>query len=463
MQDFPNDDDHLALSKFESMLQSNKVYFFDSEEFEGIVYYYMDSGKINLAKKAIALSLTQHPTSVSLKLIKVELLIFEDRLKEAEKLLQSLESIDPTFDEIYIQRAAIFSKSDNHNEAIIELNKALKITNDLGDVHALLGMEYLFLEQFDTARKSFEICLEDDVEDYAALYNIIYCFDMLDSHTDAIEFLNNYIDENPYCEVAWHQLGRQFTTLEKYNEAIRAYDYAILIDEYFIGAYLEKAKVFEIQKKYEDAILNYIITLKLDDPTAFTYLQIANCYEKLENNKMAIKYYHNAVVEDPMLDKAWLLLTNLYLEDGNPQKALYFIQKALEVDGENYDFLNQFAEINIHLNLFEEASKAFQKSIQLGDKRLEVYLAFTDTLHFIGDYDDALQNLFEAEKIYTESAEIYYRLGGICNLLRKNDAVILYVEKALKLDYSYRNIIEELYPEMYKNDAVIKLLKKFNV
>ncbi len=461
MQEFTDDDENLALSKFESMLQSNKVYFFDSEEFEEIVYYYMDTGKMNLAKKAIALSLTQHPTSIPLKLIKVELLVFENKLKEAEKLLNNLENIDPTFDEIYIQKAAILSKSDKHKAAIIELQKALKLTNDLADVHALLGMEYLFLEAFDTARESFEICLNEDIEDYAALYNIIYCFDMLDRNNDAINFLNNYIDENPYSEVAWHQLGRQYTTIDKFNEAIRAYDYAILIDEFFIGAYLEKAKVLEVMFRYEEAISNYQIALQIDDPTAFTYLQIANCYERLNDTKKAIKYYHKAVVEDPMLDKAWLLLTDLYLQDNNPQKALYFIQKALEIDADNYDFLNRFAEINIKLNLFEEAAKAFQKSILLGDKRLAIYIAIADIFHFIGDYNDALQILLEAKHGYPNSAEIFYRLSGLNFLLRKESDAVFYLENALKIDFDYCEVIKDLFPEMFTKEVVKKLVDKF--
>ena len=62
-----NDEDEnlgLSLSKFESMLKTNKVLFFDSEEFENIILHYMDSGKLNLAKKALKLALEQHPNSI---------------------------------------------------------------------------------------------------------------------------------------------------------------------------------------------------------------------------------------------------------------------------------------------------------------------------------------------------------------------------------------------------------------
>jgi len=46
------EENSLSLSKFESMLKTNKVFFFDSEEFEDIILHYMDTGRLNLAKKS---------------------------------------------------------------------------------------------------------------------------------------------------------------------------------------------------------------------------------------------------------------------------------------------------------------------------------------------------------------------------------------------------------------------------
>ena len=75
------EENNLSLSKFESMLKTNKVFFFDSEEFEDIVLHYMDSGRINLAKRALRLGLEQHPKSNGLKLVHVELLIYDDKIE----------------------------------------------------------------------------------------------------------------------------------------------------------------------------------------------------------------------------------------------------------------------------------------------------------------------------------------------------------------------------------------------
>ena len=57
MQLSHNEDNNFSLSRFESMLKTNDVLFFDSNEFEKIIHHYLEIGKINLAKKAVKLGL----------------------------------------------------------------------------------------------------------------------------------------------------------------------------------------------------------------------------------------------------------------------------------------------------------------------------------------------------------------------------------------------------------------------
>ena len=42
-----------SLTKFEEMLKTNQVLFFDAVEFENIIHYYIDFAKLDLAKKAL--------------------------------------------------------------------------------------------------------------------------------------------------------------------------------------------------------------------------------------------------------------------------------------------------------------------------------------------------------------------------------------------------------------------------
>ena len=461
MQDYFENNRNLALAKFEQMLKSNKVVFFDSAEFEDIIYHYLDLGKLNYATKAIELSLTQHPQSLSLKLIKVELFVLQDKLKEAEKILFHLEKVEPFLDEIHIQKAAILSKRGNHEGAIESLQIALTYTSDAEEIHPIVGMEYLYLENFVKASEHFQATLAIDMLDYGSLFNAIYCLEMVDNHVGAIKFLNEYIDRNPYSEVAWHQLAKQHATLNQNDEAIRAFDYAILIDEDFVGAYFEKAKILEDLDQYKEAILNYEKVLDLDDATAMTYIKIANCYKELNNKNKALNFYHKAVIEDPLIETTWLEITSIYIQEENYQKALYFIKKAIDVDDSNPNLFVRLAEINVKLHLFEESGEALKRAIELYEEGIEVFVMLTDVLHYIGDYKDALEVLNNALKIHPNAVEIFYRLSGMHYILRNEKKSFSYLEKALKEDSESIFLIEQLYMNMLDNEEVQKLIAKY--
>lgn len=448
------EDRSLSLSKFESMLKTNKVFFFDSEEFEDIILHYLDSGKINLAKKALKLGLEQHPKSTGLKLVQVEILVFDDKLEQAERLLNDLYAIEPTNEEIYIQKANIYSKRDQHDKAVELLKIALQYTDDYADVYSLLGMEYLFMDNLEMAKENFIKCLEEDTEDHSALYNVVYCFDFLDQNLEAIDFLNSFIDKQPYSEVAWHQLGRQYYAIKNYEQALRAFDYATLIDESFLGAFLEKAKTLEKLKQYQEAIECYNTTMELDDPTSFALLRVGKCYERLGNKEKALKYYLKTVHEDPLLDKAWIAITDFYIRLKNFQKALYYVNKAIGIDNENKHYWKRYASINNALGFFEEAEEGYRKAVEFGDYQLDTWLFWIDTLYNIGENHTAIKTLIEADEYHTEQYEIEYRLAGLYLIEQETDKGIFHLQNALKLSFKNHTLLQELFPEAYALEAV---------
>lgn len=451
---------NLSLSKFESMLKTNKVLFFDSEEFEEIILHYLDMGKSALAKKALKLALEQHPRSSGLKLVQVEMLIYDDKLEIAEKLLNELYAIEPTNEEIYIQKANICSKRDQHEQAVEMLKIALEYTDDYADVYNLIGMEYLFMDNLEMAKESFIKCLEEDLEDQSALYNVVYCFEFLDQNLEAIAYLNKYIDKNPYSEIAWHQLGRLYYGVKEYDSAIRAFDYATLIDEEFLGAFMEKAKALERLKKYDLAIESYNRTIELDDATSYALLRIGKCYEKLGNKVLALKYFNKTVHEDPLLDKGWIAITDFYVRQKNFQKALFFVNKALAIDNQNKLYWKRFASINKQMNLFEEAEFGFRKAVEFGDYQLDTWLFWVDILQFLGEFDSAIQTLLQASEYFPEENEVEYRLAGLYFMISDNIKAKFHLSNALRLNYDNYILLEDLFPVVWEKKMVRNYIDK---
>ena len=455
------EDYNLSLSKFESMLKTNKVLFFDSEEFEEIILHYLDMGKSALAKKALKLALEQHPKSTGLKLVQVEMLVYDDKLDLAEKLLNELYEIERTNEEIYIQKANIYSKRDQHEKAVELLKVALKYTDDYADVYNLIGMEYLFMDNFELAKLNFVKCLEEDLEDQSALYNVVYCFEFLDQNQDAIVFLNQYIDKNPYSEIAWHQVGRLHYSEKEYKSAIRAFDYATLIDDEFLGAFMEKAKAFERLKKHKEAIESYERTIELDDATSYALLRIGKCHEKLGNKILALKYFNQTVHEDPLLDKGWIAITDFYVRQKNYQKALFYVNKALAIDNQNKMYWKRYASINKQMNFFEEAEFGYRKAVEFGDHSLETWLFWVDILQYLGEFESAIQTLLQSSEYFPEENQIEYRLAGLYFMLTDGTKAKFHLSNAMRLNLENVTLLEELFPVVWTKKMVQNYIEKY--
>ncbi len=458
--DHEEEDYNLSLSKFESMLKTNKVLFFDSEEFEEIILHYLDMGKATLAKKALKLGLEQHPKSTGLKLVQVEMLVYDDKLDQAEKLLNELYAIEPTNEEIFIQKANIYSKRDDHEKAVDFLKTALKYTEDYADVYNLIGMEYLFMDNFELAKENFIKCLEEDFEDQSALYNVVYCFEFLDQNMAAIEYLQTYIDRNPYSEIAWHQTGRLYYGLKDYEKAATAFELSTYIDEEFVGAFMERGKALERLKRYAEAIESYNQTIELDDPTSYALLRIGKCYEKLGNKVEALKYFNKTVHEDPLLDKGWIAITDFYVRQKNYQKALYFVNKALAIDDQNRLYWKRYATINKAMDQFEEAEFGYRKAVEFGDFQLDTWLFWVDIMQIMGEYNNAILTLIQAAEYFPDDYEIEYRLAGFHLLLNEVEKGNYHLSNGLRINPKNHTILEEMFPTVWDRKSVQEYIAK---
>ena len=458
----PNEQPGPPITKFESMLKTDAVYFFDTEDFEEIIHHYLNNGRVNLAKKAIRMGLQQHPHALELRLLDIEVLVFENQLERAGIMLDELEQIDSLNQEIYVQRANICSKQDNHQGAVKWLQKALSLSGQDPDIQSLLGMEYLFLDDYPRARECFMACVEADPEDYASLYNVVYCFEFEEDHSSGIQYLNSYLETNPYCQVAWHQLGKMYRAVSMFEEALGAFDFSIIADDAFVGAYFEKAKVLEKLGRLEEAIEHYSATLKLDDPTSHAYLRMGRCYERLGDEEQARYFYYLTVHEDPLLDKGWLAITDFYLKQNHLEKAREYIEKAIHIDGENAVYWDRCARIHQLLERWDEADYAFRQAVDLGNFQLDTWLNWSEVLRNMEEPEAAREVLRQGLEFHPDAASLHYHMAGICHDLLKPKLAERHLKTAIELQPGLLDRFLERYPCFQDSSRLARKVKSRN-
>ena len=439
-----------AVTRFEQMLKSNQVYFFDAVEFETIIQYYIDMGEINLAKKALDMAINQHPFHSDLLLLQSEVMIFDGEMEEAMLLLDTIEEMEPSNEEIYIQKATIHSKQRNHKAAIAYLFKALDFAEDQCEVWCLLAMEYMVLENYTEAKNYFRRCIEEDPDDFQVLYNLLFCLEYLKAHEEAVEILNNLLEKNPYNEIAWLEVGKQYLQLNKKEEALGAFDFAIISEDTFTGAYIEKAKLLESLGQINTAIEQYECALKLEDPSSYLLVRIAHCHEALGNEQLAVQFFKQGINHDPSYEKAWTGIIDFYLNQGDNEKAHYYCEKALQINENYLAYWKRSALLNKALGCYAEAEIAFQNTIELGNYELAVWMEWIDTLIFLNEWEKASSVGQQAKEFYPEQVELDFRLAGCFQQLGKSIEMEYYLQNIGQEGNTIEEEVLQLFPLLAK-------------
>ena len=444
---YKDEGENTSIGRFRSMLKTNDIFFFDAIEFEEIINHYLSFGAFPLAKKAVKMGLSQHPASVDLKLLKVEILIMDRKIKEAENLLDEIHHLEPSNEDVFIQKAKLLSLQELHLQAIEVLKQALEVSSDEGEIFSLIGMEYLELDRYEEAKEYFIKTVEID-QDEEMLFYVIYCFGLLNQKTQAIDYLNKLLDKRPYAEEAWYYLGKEYLEQQQYQQALTALDFAIISDDLFVGAYFEKGKALEHLGRYEDALETYLLTTQLDDPTDFAYLRMGYCYEKMGKDDLAIKFFLKAHELDPLGQNPLIAISDFYERNGKYHQALHYMSVAVNNDDLNIRFWKRYARLNHALDYLEEAEWAYKMAIENGNLELDTWINRGDILTQLGNYEDAIKNFERATYYHRGKVELEYRLAGLYFRLFQSEKGSEHLDKALELDSSKMHILHRYFPDI---------------
>jgi len=450
------------INRFEEMLSEDEVWFFDVQEFELISDFYFERGQITKALKAAQFGADQHPGNSSFVVRKTQCFTASNKFKKAHSELAQLESLNPESYDLYMAKAALFSKQNRHEAAIGFYKKALQKAEFPEDVYPLIALEYQITGDFENAYIFLHKTLSLNPDDEVALYNIALCFDILEKTEEGIKYLTEFTDQNPYNETAWHHLAILHARTEDYHEALRAVDFAILIDEYFTAAYFEKGRILEKTFQYQKAVETYCECLEFDAPSGFIYLKIGLCYLKMHKEQKAISYFTKAVTEDNELDEAYYELALLHDENESFQESVYHIDQALKIDPDNYDYLMAGARIYRRAGSLYEAETIYKRmTYDLLYLEPEMFIDHAELLFDLCEFDLGMNVLYQGIEECEESATLNYRLAGYLYTLRESDEADIYLKKALKLNSDNLYQFFELFPQLRLHDGIEALIKEF--
>ncbi|WP_313360240.1 tetratricopeptide repeat protein [Empedobacter sp.] len=443
-EDFFNSE---LIEGFEQMLDNREYRYYDSEDLVEIIEFYLEVNDSEYAKRALDFAEKMHPENIDIKIKRIEYFLTTEDLKKAAKLIKDLKDLAANELDYLLVQARFWGLKNMPRKAINFYEEALQIDEEETDfICNCIGNEYLNLDEVHSALIAFKKALKFNPENDYTFYSIIQCYEEIHNPDECIEFLKDFIDDNPYSEVSWLQLGLLYNHKKMYDEAINALDYVLAINPNSIVGHANKALSLEELGEYNKAIETLEETLEFDDSPAVTHMKIGELYEKLEKPQKALKAYHIAIKEDPQLDKVWAKTASLYNKLGNIEEAEYYIQRAIELNGDSYEYYTDSTYYFLKQMKFEEAIKNLSKLVQLKPLVFHTWFAYVETLIAVGEYEEAIAVLLTGALKNFNRAEFFYQLSNVYYITEQDQLGNEALQNALSLDRNLKDSMIEYYP-----------------
>ena len=246
--------------------------------------------------------------------------------------------------------------------------------------------------------------------------------------------------------------------MEEYNLAINALDYSILIDDFFSAAYYEKARILELLFRFEEAAETYHATFEFDGTSGYAYYKMGICYLQLHKEKKAESHFYKAIKEDPDLEEAYYELALMKDEAKEWDEAVFLINKAVELDFENWKYQQVSALIHQRAGKLDEAKIIYSDLIKSGYFESDTFIQYSELLNDLCEFEEALDVLAEGIKKLPSAASLYFHLAGFFFIQGKEMEGAIQLRDALDIYPEGKLFFLDLFPVLIDHPMVKEIL-----
>jgi tetratricopeptide (TPR) repeat protein len=221
------------LRQYNNFKSGKKFDFIEEESFQRLIDYFDENDNLSSALEAVNFAIEQFPYSSSLLIRKADIFIATQKYYEGLALLEKAEVLDSKDINLYILKTDVFLALDFQEKAAALLEEAIVVFEGEDKIELLFELADVYddYEDFEKVFDCLQLILEQDSTNEEALYKICFWADYTGRNEESIKIHKRIIDDYPYCQLAWFNLGAAYQGLKLYEKSIDAYKYAIAIDE----------------------------------------------------------------------------------------------------------------------------------------------------------------------------------------------------------------------------------------
>ncbi|TXI34214.1 MAG: tetratricopeptide repeat protein [Niabella sp.] len=451
------------IQRYENLRRGRVGSYIEEESFEKLIEHFELKEQYIKALQVAVIASEQYPYSSTFIIKKADLLLNRQSYEDALALLEQASVLDHNNIDIYILKTEALLALDRQEAAVNLLNEALDHFTGEEKVELLFELSDVYddYEDFDKVFDCLKEILIQDPQNGEALYKICFWTDYTGRNAESIELHKNIIDEFPYNELAWFNLGTAFQGIKLYEKAIDAYKYALVIDEKMDYAYRNIGDAYIRLRRYKDAIENLEKVIELSKPEDVIYEAIGYCYEKMKNFAQARFYYRKASHLNQDVNYLTYKIANTYYKEEKYVQCIKLLESAIKQKWNKADYYFLLGDCKKQIGQMKEAIVCFSNVVRLKPRSTTGWEALIKCLYEDEQYDEALVQLEHGLLLAGEKAIFEYLRALLLFSLGKTKEALLQLEIAMVNAPSLIKKLLQINPSILLHQQVSELILKY--
>jgi len=260
---------------------------------------------------------------------------------EAIAALERVVDIDPELDQAYYTIGLIHWEQDNAQQAVEDLQAAIRINPDVASYWYLLSASYGRLGDDagistyrDKEISALEQAIDRNPQDFVLRMELGLLLQRLQRYEDAVTLFSEAIRINPDHPIAYNDRAITYTISQQYEKALSDYTKAISINSLFARAYNNRGSTYDYMREYENALADFDQAISINPNYASPYSNRGNTYYALGDYEQALANYDQALTIDPELSDAYRAREAVYatLQQRYGQPEFDILQRSAELN-----------------------------------------------------------------------------------------------------------------------------------
>lgn len=451
------------LKQYNNLRNGQKSIFLEEEAFEKIIDYYDEQEDLAKALEVAETGIEYFPYSAALLIRKADVLLATRKYAEALRVLEKAELFDATDINLYILKTDAYLAMDMQEQAVELLEQAVNHFEGDEKIELLFELADVYddYEEFDKVFDCLKVILEVEPASEEALYKICFWTDFTGRNEESIRLHLDIIEEHPFSELAWFNLGAAYQGLKLYEKAIDAYQYALAIDEKFDYAYRNIGDAFIRLRRYKEAIEALEKVLELSKPEEVIYEAIGHCYDKMKHYAQARFHYRKASHLNPDDSKLYYKIACTYFNEGQYGSAVKQLDAALKIHRSQAEYNLLMGECKLKLEEYKEAIQYLSTAVRVRPRNISGWEALIRCLYEAGFFAEAKQQVLAAISHTGSKPVFYFYLSAVLFAMNKSKEALLYLEKGLSHAPKHLKKFIQLNPSILQNPQVVEIIAQY--